>query len=1291
MAEDTLMKRVIFALLVIAAGSIPALAKYSGGSGTAEDPYRISNYNDLYVLADDANDYNKCFIQTSDIDLNPNLEGRRNLTSALIAADINTSSGFQGTPFTGTFDGNDRKILNLSINGIDFIGLFGDINTGGSVSNLGLEDADIIGTGRCTGGLAGYDVNAVITNCHVSGKVRGYNYYVGGLAGRILGGTMTDCHATCEVNSSSYYVGGLVGYSGSSSIVSRCYTAGAVIGHYYTGGLMGGADTGTSVTNCYAAGTVSGLNDRIGGLMGNINTVTVTNSYATGFVSGSNYVGGLIGDGSNGTISNCYSAGHVSGKFFNTGGLLGHMTGTVSSSYFLTTSWPNNGYGAPLTDAQMKQQASFVGWDFVNIWHICEGFGYPKLNVCGKYSGGEGTSDDPFQIATPCDLLALAVDENDYNKCFILTADVNFQKQVFTTAIIAPDTGDMPFFVGTAFTGTFDGNGHKITNFTINGGINNFIGLFGYIGSNCSVKNLGLENCSVSGNEQVGGLCGRNQGGSITHCHSTGTVNGNDRTGGLCGVNEEGSINSSITDCYSTGNVTGGGGTGGLCGYNGGNVTNSYATGSVIGSQLVGGLCGSGGNITNCYSTGNVSGNDLTGGLVGAGGNITDCFSTSSVIGNNYTGGLLGRNYDNITNCYSTGSVSGSQYIGGLCGENYYGSVTGCYSTSNINGYAFTGGLCGYNNYGSISNGYSTGTVSGEYEFTGGLCGANENGSISDCYSTGSVSGNNDWTGGLCGGGVKNIINSYFLDVAGSNNGYGIPLSDTQMKQQASFVGWDFVDIWRICEGFDYPKLNIFGKYSGGSGTSVDPFRINSPCELLSLAANNTSDYNQCFILTADIDLDPNLPGNHVFTKAVIAPDTSSTSGFQGDIFRGTFDGNGHKIKNLTIDTNGANTYYLGLFGYIWGAVKNLGVENVSIAGGDFTNYIGGLAGYRYSYEIYNCYSTGVVAGGKYAWYVGGLVGYSKSSDITNCFSACNVIGGGDLGGLIGYDVESIISDCNSRGNITNYIRNGYAGFGGLVGYAEHSNINHCYATGDVNGDAYVGGLIGYQSGGTSFCYAAGNVTGDDVVGGLVGMKDYGIINNCYSTASVTGSSYWVGGLVGRNLEGNVEDSHSTGKITGYGNVGGLVGENDNDCVVKNCYSTGDTNGILNVGGLVGYNYGSISSGYFLITSGPDNECGEPLTDEQMKQQSSFAGWDFNSIWAICETTNYPRLQWQIPVADFVCPDGVNFADYSFFAQRWLNADCASNNNCDGTDFDFSGTVDIADLKIFCNYWLQGL
>jgi hypothetical protein len=80
-----------------------------------------------------------------------------------------------------------------------------------------------------------------------------------------------------------------------------------------------------------------------------------------------------------------------------------------------------------------------------------------------------------------------------------------------------------------------------------------------------------------------------------------------------------------------------------------------------------------------------------------------------------------------------------------------------------------------------------------------------------------------------------------------------------------------------------------------------------------------------------------------------------------------------------------------------------------------------------------------------------------------------------------------------------------------------------------------------------------------------------------------------------------------------------------------------------------------------------------------------------NDIWDICEGTNYPKFVWQIPIADFVCPDGVNFFDYSFFAGRWDEENCGASNDCDGRDLDLLGSVDIKDLRIFAYNWLAGL
>jgi surface antigen len=264
-----------------------------------------------------------------------------------------------------------------------------------------------------------------------------------------------------------------------------------------------------------------------------------------------------------------------------------------------------------------------------------------------KYSGGSGTAGDPYQIANKDDLLALANDINDYNKCFILTANIDMQGQEFATAIIAQDTSSSVGFQGTAFTGTFDGNGHKITHFIING--NDYLGLFGQINPGGSVKNLGLENCSVIGSSRVGGLVGYNYHSSISNCYSTGTVSGSLFVGGLVGLNMD---DSTISNCYSTSTVSG--------------------------SEEVGGLVGdTHASISNCYSTGVVNGSTYVGGLVGyCLASISNCYSTGSVSGSNdsqFVGGLVGKNGGGgIRNCYSTGQVSGSSYVGGLVGDNEF-------------------------------------------------------------------------------------------------------------------------------------------------------------------------------------------------------------------------------------------------------------------------------------------------------------------------------------------------------------------------------------------------------------------------------------------------------------------------------------------------------------------------------------------------------------------------------------------------------------------------------------------
>ncbi len=93
-------------------------AQYSGGAGTPDDPYQIATAQDLILLGQTPNDYDKHFVLTADIDLDPNLPGRRVFDMAVIGPDTDlTETYYQGVPFTGVFDGNDHAISHLAIIG----------------------------------------------------------------------------------------------------------------------------------------------------------------------------------------------------------------------------------------------------------------------------------------------------------------------------------------------------------------------------------------------------------------------------------------------------------------------------------------------------------------------------------------------------------------------------------------------------------------------------------------------------------------------------------------------------------------------------------------------------------------------------------------------------------------------------------------------------------------------------------------------------------------------------------------------------------------------------------------------------------------------------------------------------------------------------------------------------------------------------------------------------------------------------------------------------------------------
>ncbi|MDD2599076.1 MAG: hypothetical protein PHO37_07620 [Kiritimatiellae bacterium] len=324
------------------------------------------------------------------------------------------------------------------------------------------------------------------------------------------------------------------------------------------------------------------------------------------------------------------------------------------------------------------------------------------------YSGGSGTSLDPYRISSKADLLELAGKPADYGKHFIQSATINLKDNLFTGAVIAPNTAaSADPFQGTPFTGSYDGQGHVIKNLTIEAsGAKSYIGLFGKIaGSGCVVKNVSLHYVTITaegGANRVGGVCGSNDGALLSGCHVTGMIaGGHASTGGLCGVNY-GVIDACSADLELTGGQIH---SGGLCGYNGGTIRYSCSDGYVNGSSSstrIGGLCGysnTNGVISQCYSFSAVVGGEASlGGLCGVNdGAISDCFATGAVSsGANYSGGLCGYNHSGakIERSYSTGTVSGSSFVGGLCGTNHSNIVKDSFWDINSSGVA-SGGKAG--------------------------------------------------------------------------------------------------------------------------------------------------------------------------------------------------------------------------------------------------------------------------------------------------------------------------------------------------------------------------------------------------------------------------------------------------------------------------------------------------------------------------------------------------------------------------------------------------------------------
>ena len=449
----------------------------------------------------------------------------------------------------GQFDGDGHRISNLNLN-LEFvfnIGLFGYLAPGGNVIGLAAEDVSITG-----------EMN------------------VGGLVGR-SGGAVADSSSTGSVVGLRW-VGGLV--ASNHGTVSNSYFTGTATGGSSVGGLTG-ENSGT-VSNCHSDGSVAGEN-YVGGLTGQ-SSGTVSSSYSNGNVSGDYSVGGLEGE-NGGTVSNSYSSSNVSGDY-SVGGLLGGNTGTVRDSYFTGSVAGNLSVGG-LVGQNYHAIVSNSYYDYDEV--LINGENVITRGALFHQDFEQWLADGKF------------LDVNDrlsQESGYYVISDVNDFKQLLAFGQNATlnfrlkndlDLATEPNFYIPYLAGEFDGNGYKISNWSFNFDFISQVGLFGRLAPGAEVTHVGVENVNIASCMYVGGLVGYSRG-TVSNSYSTGSVTGSSYVGGLVGYVWEGSV----SDSYSTSSVTGSMGyVGGLVGEIWvGTVSDSYSSGNVAGNYSVGGLVG---------------------------------------------------------------------------------------------------------------------------------------------------------------------------------------------------------------------------------------------------------------------------------------------------------------------------------------------------------------------------------------------------------------------------------------------------------------------------------------------------------------------------------------------------------------------------------------------------------------------------------------------------------------------------------------------------------------------------
>lgn len=229
----------------------PTAVAPAAGSGTAGNPYQISNLNELYWITTNSSSWNKYFVQTADIDAHQ--------TGALEKGWIPIGPS-SSSKFTGRYNGAGFTIDKLysSQNTLAYVGLFGYCE-GAELKNIGLSTTTILNGGAsATGALVAASVNSNVFSCYSTGSVSSNNSYVGGLVGSQLTSRLVNSFSRCAVQGVNY-IGGLLGSNGTSSLVKNSYSTGTVSGTSSLGGLVGANTSAVSQVSSFWDSESSGI------------------------------------------------------------------------------------------------------------------------------------------------------------------------------------------------------------------------------------------------------------------------------------------------------------------------------------------------------------------------------------------------------------------------------------------------------------------------------------------------------------------------------------------------------------------------------------------------------------------------------------------------------------------------------------------------------------------------------------------------------------------------------------------------------------------------------------------------------------------------------------------------------------------------------------------------------------------------------------------------------------------------------------------------------------------------